>query len=325
MDEQYQAITSGVGFARLEDQTLIEVRGEDRAAFLHNLCTNDIRGLKPGSGCEAFFTNVQGKILAFANVFCGPQSIVLETVPGQAEALLAQLDRYLIREDVQLLDRTSEWSQTVVAGSQTPDTLASVTSEDPAGAPWNGGLWSHAVARVADHEVAICRVPLLGSECWVLRGEQQAVSAADAALESAGAVACDAQTVEMVRMECGTPLYGRDISDANLPQEVDRDETAISFVKGCYLGQETVARIDALGHVNKVLRGVRLAGDEVPAPGTALTQDGSDVGHVTSSIFSSRLSAPLAIAYVRRGHQDVGTRLESPVGAAEVVALPLSP
>jgi folate-binding protein YgfZ len=126
----------------------------------------------------------------------------------------------------------------------------------------------------------------------------------------------------MARIEAGVPLFGRDITADNLPQEIGRDQVAISFTKGCYLGQETVARIDALGHVNRQLVGVRFEGNEVPAVGTKLTAEGKEVGQVTSAAWSPKLAAPLAIALVRRGHAKAGTRLTSASGDAVIVVLP---
>jgi folate-binding protein YgfZ len=134
---------------------------------------------------------------------------------------------------------------------------------------------------------------------------------------------CDADAVEAARIEAGAPLFGRDITLENLPQEVGRDAQAISFTKGCYLGQETVARIDALGHVNKLLVGVKFAGDQLPAARTPLRAGGKSAGEVTSAAWSPRLGAVLALAYVKRLLAKPGTRLESDAGSAEVVALPL--
>jgi folate-binding protein YgfZ len=127
----------------------------------------------------------------------------------------------------------------------------------------------------------------------------------------------------MARIEAGTPLFGQDITEKNLPQEVARDALAISFTKGCYLGQETVARIDALGHVNQTLCGLRFAGPDSPPPGTELTIDDKVVAHVTSAAFSPRLGGPLALGYVRRGHTLPGTAFTSSRGPASVVKLPL--
>jgi folate-binding protein YgfZ len=143
-------------------------------------------------------------------------------------------------------------------------------------------------------------------------------------LRDAGARPCGFDALEAARLEAGTPWYGRDITDKNLPQEVARDPLAISFVKGCYIGQETVARIDALGHVNKLLVGVRFPGaSHAPEPGTDLTAAGQSVGQITSSALSPKLGHPLALAYIRRGHHEPGTRLDSDQGPAEVIGLPV--
>jgi tRNA-modifying protein YgfZ len=145
------------------------------------------------------------------------------------------------------------------------------------------------------------------------------------ALLAAGAVACEEGAFDAVRLESGTPLFGRDITEDNLPQEIRRDAQAISFTKGCYLGQETVARIDAMGHVNRLLTGVRfLSGAAtVPLPGTQLSSGDKVVGHVTSAAWSPRLKQPLGLALIRRAHSSPGTKLDSPQGPAELISLPL--
>jgi folate-binding protein YgfZ len=126
-----------------------------------------------------------------------------------------------------------------------------------------------------------------------------------------------------MRLETGTPLYGVDFDDDNLPQEVGRNEQAISFTKGCYLGQETVARIDALGHVNQQLVGVRFDGEAIPTVGTELTSGGAVAGRVTSATYSPLLEAPLAIAMVRHKFLPTGTRLDSANGPCEIVSMPI--
>jgi folate-binding protein YgfZ len=138
-----------------------------------------------------------------------------------------------------------------------------------------------------------------------------------------GTVRCDDAVFQTLRIEAGMPLYGVDFDDRNLPQEVGRDAEAINFTKGCYLGQETVARIDALGHVNQQISGVRFQGSEPPQMGAMLTHAGRPVGIVTSAAYSPRLAAPLALAMLRREHTAVGSRLDSPIGQCEVVALPV--
>ena len=152
----------------------------------------------------------------------------------------------------------------------------------------------------------------------------EAGSAVTAAISAAGAIRCDPAALESARLEAGTPLFGLDITPDNLPQEVARDTRAISFTKGCYLGQETVARIDTIGHVNRLLVGLKFSGPDVPAAGTAVLAADQPIGQVTSAAWSPRLAAPLALAYIRRAHAKPGSQLTSSTGPAEVVALPLT-
>ena len=120
------------------------------------------------------------------------------------------------------------------------------------------------------------------------------------------------------RIEAGFPLFGTDITDDNLPQEIGRNQQAISFTKGCYLGQETVARIDALGHVNRLLARVKFTAGEVPATGTELFAADKPVGKVTSACWSPEFGGPLAFALLRRTQTAAGTQLTSASGPAEV-------
>ena len=318
VESDYAALTQGGGVASLGPRTQVEFTGRDRATFLHGLCTNDIKRLAPGGGCEMFLTNVQGRTVGYGYVFHGAESLVLETSPGQAESICAGLGRYIIREDVRLHDRSQQWSELVLAGPEAERCLRQAFSSEVPGAPL-----SHVEVRTAEGPLSIRRVPFLGPTCFFIACGREAERAASAALQAAGAAACGG-ALEIARVETGSPLFGVDITSANLPQEVARDDRAISFKKGCYLGQETVARLDALGHVNWRLAGLRFAGQNVPAAGTEIEGDGKVVARVTSAVWSLRLGAPLALAYVRRGQERAGHAFDSPFGRAEVVALPLS-
>ncbi len=184
-----------------------------------------------------------------------------------------------------------------------------------------------APAAIAGQQVWIRRTSMAGPVGFLIDGPREAKAAIGAALVAAGARGIDHAAWDARRIEWGWPLQGLDITEKNLPQEVDRDRLAISFVKGCYLGQETVARIDALGHVNRTLAGVCFLaaqpGAPLPAPGLELTRDGKPAGHVTSSCYSPTLAAPLALAYLRRECNAPGTEFDSPLGAARAVRLPL--
>lgn len=316
---EYEALTRRVGLVELADRTQIELLGADRASFLHNLCTNDVRRLEVGAGREAFLTTVQGKTLAHVFIFACPESYVIDTVAGQAETILQHLDHYLISEKVTLADRSKEWTEMLLAGAGCEELLANLGAAQIPQAPL-----AHAAFDVTGARVWLRRVAMTSPGGFLVSARREDGAAVATALEEAGAERAGDAAFEAARIENGFPVFGPDISATNLPQEVGRDALAISFVKGCYLGQETIARIDALGHVNKLLVGVRFAGTEVPAAGAELRAGDQPAGQVTSATYSPRLEAPLALAHVRRGHNDVGTQLNSDVGEAEVVSLPVA-
>ena len=315
---QYEALIGRVGLVELGKRTQIEIAGPDRASFLHNLCTNEIRKLAVGSGCEAFLTTVQGKTLAHVFVFAGPDALVLETVPGESEKILAHLDHYLVCEQVTLTDRTEVWSELLLAGPESESMLEKVAAVRPPQA-----CLAHAPAKLGDAPVWLRRADLTSSVGFLIAVRDGDLSSVTAELRAAGAVACSTDAFQAARIERGFPLFGIDISDKNLPQEVARDSMAISFIKGCYLGQETVARIDALGHVNKTLVGLKFGGSEIPTAGMELSTEGQPAGHVTSAAYSPRLDLPLALGYVRRGANTPGSRVASAIGEAEVIRLPV--
>jgi len=315
---EYEALTGGVGVADFSRRTHIVLTGADRAAFLHNMCTNQIRDLKPGAGCEAFLTNAQGHVLAHVHVLCHDEMLAIETVPDQEPKLLAWLDRYLIREKVELLGQSEPWAELLLAGQNSSEILKSFSIDAPQ------RLLDHISSKIGAVSVDVCRVEMTRGGGFLIRCDRESLADVWTQLRAAGATQCGATAVEMARIEAGTPYFGPDITDKNLPQEIGRDARAISFVKGCYIGQETVARIDALGHVNRTLTGVSIETNAPPAPETELIAAGKSVAQVTSSALSPRLGRALALAYVRRGSNTPGTQLESPAGAAHVVALPLA-
>jgi len=284
LDRKYQALRSGRGAVELTGWSSISVTGADRQKFLHNFCTNDVTRLTPGESCEAFFCNAKGKIVGHGVIGCRDNELVFVGAPGQAAALVAHLDRYIIREDVKLADNSSDRSYFFVAaevpGSETPikwDLLGT----------GHGAIIDHSFAPIQQYET-------FGEEAFAA-----------------------------ARIEAGFPLSGVDFDSENLPQEVGRDRQAISFTKGCYLGQETVARLDALGHVNRKLVTVRFESSSRPDRGTELTLNSAKVGSVTSSAWSPKLRVPIALAMVRSGAIAPGTRLESRLGNCEVIATPI--
>jgi folate-binding protein YgfZ len=296
--DEYHALRRGFGTVELANWSSVTLTGSDRQTFLNNFCTNDVKRLGPGEHCEAFLTNVKGKVLGHGLVHCRASELVFITVPAQAPPIITHLDRYIIREDVQLRDTTAERAYLLIAGGET------------AGAGLNGEIWIR---------WRLLHVPF----CGLLEATPNKLSQVRQELKAAGAIWCGNAAFDALRIESGTPLFGIDFDEENLPQEVGRDELAINFTKGCYLGQETVARIDALGHVNQRLVGAHFAGPNVPEAKAELTDGGTPAGHVTSATFSPQLGSPLALAMVRRQWDAPGSQLTSAAGSCEVIELPI--
>src|SRR4051812_30953026 len=294
-DHEYQALRSGRAVFELAGWSSISITGADRQAFLHNFSTNDIKRLTPGNGCEAFFTNVKGHIVGHGLIYSRQEELLFVGAPAQAARVVEHLDRYIIREDVKLRDTTDERHSLLVTGD-------AELNNSPRAIPW------HFLGR---------------DDSVLLEFSPEQVDEELHAYDGKGFTIVGPPAFAAARIEAGFPLFGIDFGANNLPQEVGRDMSAISFNKGCYLGQETVARIDALGHVNQKLVGLRFFSGDVPLHDSELTLNGKIVGQVTSAAYSPQLNAPIAFAMMRREANAPGTRVESQSGECEIVALPL--
>lgn len=296
----YELLTNSAGVLDISEQTLIEVRGKDRATFLHNFCTNDIKKLAVGSGCEAFITSVQGKTIGHTFIFAEAERLLLTTEAGQAAGLLAHFDKYLISEDATFADLSATHGQLLIAG---PGVRDGVPESVAHWFPWNGLAAIPASWAAVPRDLLPLTLETLGA---------------------AGLPRCSREAWEMLRIEQRFPKFGTDFGDENLPQELVRDAHAISFTKGCYLGQETVARIDAMGHVNQVLAGIQFSPSKPPSIGSALIAGEKVVGKLTSLAWSPKLAAPLGLAIIRRAAATVGNHLALADGSqGTVVQLPV--
>ncbi|MCA9230953.1 MAG: folate-binding protein YgfZ [Planctomycetales bacterium] len=312
----YQSITTGWGAIELGGWTMVSIVGEDRARLVHNMCTNDICRLSPGEGCETFFADVKGKIVAHGFVLVAEDQLLFLTVPQQASVIIKHLDRYIIREDVQLLDNSDKYGLLVLCGTEVPFILRDRLGVDSVG--WQTPL-QNTTCNFQDIELLLVGFNALWPEAFLLRypqGEKERLLSSLDQREGAPAV------WKTLRVESGLPLLGVDFGPSNLPQELNRDARAISFNKGCYLGQETIARIDALGHVNQQLVSLQFSENTLPEPGDKVFVAEKEVGKITSAVWSPRLEAPLALAMVRRGFNALGSELQCERGRAIVIPFP---
>lgn len=292
------------------DRTVIEITGADRKKFLHNFCTADILRLEPGSVCEAMILDGRGRILGIVHVLCRTDSLGLNTVAGQAPSLIAHLEKYIIREDVTLRDESGDRRHWIFLPE--PGEFNALRSGVPAPGTWiagTGSLGRAELVRAAfagdsvlfgvDGETSSPLEVLENSLGWILHPGSRAM-------------------LDRQRILQRVPWFGVDCGQDNLPQEMGRDAAAISFTKGCYLGQETVARIDALGHVNRQLVVVRsLESGELPETGVELRVGEKAVGRLTS--IAPDEGGWTGLAIVRRESARVGSRLAVGSGIAEVV------
>lgn len=326
---EYGAIGGGPAVVDRSHRGLIEVAGKDRLNWLHNLTTNQVRTLGVGDGNYAFATNVKGRIVFDLHVLVRPEIAWLDVDRRFLEAALAHLERYIITEDVRLTDRTGEFTRLGLTGPAARDALTRLGAPHAANAP----LCASTDLRLGSQEVIGFRSDFCGGF-----GVEFVVPAAAAPdvwswLVSAGggaATPAGDDAVHAHRIEAGIPWSGIEITDEVLPAETGQAERAVSFQKGCYLGQEVVERMRSRGSVGRLLRGLVVDGHDPPAPGTPLfLEDGSVVGVMTSACHSPALRAIAALGYVRSTCADPGNRLMVEQGTerrgAEVRSLPFVP
>lgn len=305
--QEYQAAHQSAVLFDLSDREQFELTGSDRHKFLHNFCTNEINNLAVDRGCEAFVTNVQSRILGHVNVFNQGESLWLDNDPKQSAPVVEHLDRYIIMEDVEIEVRSPEYGCLYLTGPQAGDILS------------KAGLASLEVnqqQRVTDSEahLTVRRVDWFGQPGYLCTLLHEKIVDFWQQLIDAGAKTAGQEVLEALRIEACYPLGGVDLTDDNLAQEAARDSQAISFKKGCYLGQEPIARIDSLGHVNQQLRIIALQEDWVPALGTpvmASVKDGQkEVGKITSTARSYGKYPAVALAVIRKEAYEPGTTVE---------------
>ena len=320
------ALTDPLTWFDRSDRIRLEIAGPDRAKFLHNLTTNDVKRLPAGSGHEAFVTSPQGKTLAYVINLATDRAILLRSDPGVADSFVPHLTKYGVFDDITINDVSDQTFEYHLIGPHADQVIRTLTI-DPAHL---AKPYAHQEVEVDGRVVRVVRESWLGAPGWTLIGPVEGKESVCSMLASLGAEG-DAATWEAWRIETGTPVSGRDVQANNLPQEVGRDARAINFVKGCYLGQETVARLDALGHVNRILRGGWIEGTGVvPPAGTPLIDaEGKPAGTITSAAFSTTRQGTVWLGYVRVAQANAGTRLMVPSlvesDGAEVVAVVAEP
>jgi folate-binding protein YgfZ len=328
----YLTLTTGCGLLDRSERGKLALTGAETKAFLHGQVSQDITALTPGHGVYAALLTNKGKMLGDLRVLDTGAELLLDTERVALQELFNTVRRFSIGFDVALHKRTLESGLLSLIGPRSDAVVAAAIGGGALPGPDEHDHLSATVATAAatpatTASAAATPATTASAAVRLVRtnvGLDLLCDAADrdrvhAALVGAGAVPVSEAAAEIVRIESGRPRYGIDLDDSVIPQEAGLNDRAVSFTKGCYVGQETVARLFYKGKPTRELRGLRSAAPL--APGTELSYAGRVVATVTSAADSPRLG-PVALALVRR-EAEPGARLESGEGeSAEVVALP---
>lgn len=327
---EYRAFRESAGVIDLSFRGRLVLLGADRAKLLNGQVTQDIKKLSTGEGAYAALVNAKARMLADVNVLALAAELLLDLEPGLVVPVKERLEKFIIAEDVQVVDASALYGHLGIQGPRAPGVIEALGwfPEIP-----SGELEHRCVSHPEFGELYLARHGRLGGAGFDLFVPVQAMSTVEEALTreaiARGGRPAGWTAFETARVEAGIPRYGADMDDALLPPECGIADRAISYAKGCYSGQEVIARIRTYGQVAKALRGLDLGSTwegELPARGTKLFRAGKDAGFLTSVVRSPHLGRVIALGYVRRECNGPGNELA--VGHAEaaaratVVALP---
>jgi len=318
--EEHRALTEGAALLDYSMQALLEVRGEDRVAFLHHLLSQDIKRLQPGQGCRAALLSPEARIVASMLVLAEADACWLLCDAERAAPLTTTLERYLFGERVRITNHERRFATLAIQGRESVTVLSGLGWTIPQADE------SHAMAIWDGHPLRLVRHALIGDTGALLLIDAAAAERlwrdmqrrAGPRLRLAG---WDAYNI--ARLEAGIPWFGIDVDTGHLLPETGMERRLASDTKGCYVGQEIVARVATYGSPSRRLRGLVLAAGEAPAPGTLVRFQGEDAGRITSSCRSLVLNTPIALAMLKRAAYELGTRVEVDGRTATVVEQPI--
>ena len=320
--EECRAVRAAAGVLDRTDRAYLTAAGPDARRYLHAMVTNEVKALEPGQGCYALQLNAQGQILADLYLLAMEDHLLLETDWSLKEKLRTVLEKFIIADDVELADRSDQLAALAVEGPRAGELLRAAGAGVVPGAEFN-----HAWVELQRTPVLVVRLSETGEEGYrLIFAVEYAQNLWDALLAAQKAMPWKPvghAAFELLRTEAGIPRYGAELDEHTLVQEADLEARAISYTKGCYLGQEIVERVRSRGHVNRKLVGLSLSDGPLPPRGAKLAKDGKNVGFITTAIESPTLGRRLALGYVRREFLAPGATLAvEGGGAAEVVPLP---
>ena len=327
---EYRHARDGVALLDTNWHALAAFHGPDRSRYLNAVLSNNISTLKDGQGCVALLLNPQGHVLAELECYALPDQIYVRSAAEVRERTHATLERFIIMDDVTLVDRTFDDASIALEGRRAGEVIGKLCGA-PAGNASADEMpeFASVAVTINAHHCRLIRRSHFGSSGFELVAPRLGLPTLWQGLRDA-AHACGGGAVgwaalEALRIQAGVKCFGPDFDDTVIPQEAGLETTHISFTKGCYTGQEIVERVRSRGHVNRRLVGLEFDTRTPVAHGAKLAADEKEVGQVTSSAFSPALARVIGLGYVRREHNAPGSVLECAGEAARVVTLPFEP
>jgi len=295
----YRALSAGVGYRVAEDRLVVRITGEDRVPFLNGMCSNDIRRLEPGSLIAALLLTEHAHVVTDFYVWARNDALILETDRAMWPSARAQLEKFLVADDVEI-EELASMAVVDIEGPQAQAAVAALAPDAGALAPWH---------HVVSERIGIANLPRFGRPAFTVLAEDAGsfVDELNRAAASIGIREVSAEAIEVLRIESGTPRIGVDTGTKTIALEA-RLQSAISFDKGCYVGQETVERATSRGGVKKKLLGLRVRGARVPGTNAAVMLEGKEVGRVTSVADSPRIGV-IGLSILHHSAWTVGTEV----------------
>ena len=295
----------------------VRVSGSEATMFLNGLITNDVKNLAQNRWMPAVFPTVQGRLIGAVRVIRGEEpSLLIDTETASHEAVLKTISRFTLAGDFKVADMTSDTALLSVQGQGAGELLQKVFDQGVYDLPQNGVVDT----RWQDVPVTIIRASHTGEDGFDLFVDSSRKAELQQALEAAGAQSIGQDTFEILRVEAGIARFGQDMDESNVVPEINLDD-AVSFTKGCYVGQEIIVRIKHRGHPAKRLTRLRFETDQQIEPGAVIRSiENQEIGRVTSAVMSPRLGS-IGLGYVRYEYVAEGTRLVVGDGIEAIVGI----
>ncbi|HTD66704.1 MAG TPA: aminomethyltransferase family protein [Candidatus Limnocylindria bacterium] len=310
---EHTALRQTAGVLDLSFRSRLVLTGTDRVRLLNGQVTNNVKDLPAGEGCYAALVTNKGRMQSDLNIYILPDEILLDFEPGLTAAITERFEKFIIADDVQVIDAAPHYGLISVQGPQAWTVVNRVELNFTLP---EKEFQSRSIKDETLGEIYCVNRPRTGSNGFELFAPTASLAAlADkltATAKQLGGRACGWRALETARIEAGIPRFGVEMTETNLAPEAGIEARAISYTKGCYIGQETIARIRTYGQVPKALRGLRFADGSqlLPRPGDKLFFGDKEVGYVGSAIHSPTLDANIGLGYVRREHNSLGTELK---------------